>query len=218
MHVHERVHLNWNAGLFKFLICLQTHHPVSNDYYWPYQADFNEPIVQLITAIQQREFKVPISLTDEPDLQDISRFYQAKNGNFWQALTDDQAVIGTIGLLDMGQQIEHLQKMFVHPDFRGKNNGNVAARLLDVLEGWACGYSIKTIYLGTVNVLETAIHFYQKHQYKAIAARDLPAAFPCMAVDNVSFRKGCSSPQSRAVSVELPPIKFISITPLEPNV
>ncbi len=32
--------------------------------------------------IQQNEFKVPITINEQPDLMDIENFYQ-KDGNFW---------------------------------------------------------------------------------------------------------------------------------------
>lgn len=63
----------------------------------------------LITAIQQQEFSIPITLADQPDLVDIPGFYQNGAGNFWVAEYEDR-IVGTIALLDIGGQKAALRK------------------------------------------------------------------------------------------------------------
>ena len=50
-----------------------------------YLPEHQDSIAELITTIQQKEFGVPITLQDQPDLLDIDNFYRQKNGNFWCA-------------------------------------------------------------------------------------------------------------------------------------
>ena len=52
-------------------------------------------VIELILPIQQLEFGIPVSLNDQPDLQDIPRFYQHGCGNFWVALANDE-VVGSV--------------------------------------------------------------------------------------------------------------------------
>lgn len=79
-------------------------------------------VIQLILPIQQQEFGVAVTLQDQPDLLDIPGVYQRKAGNFWVALDDDR-VIGSIALLDIGNARAALRKMFVRADWRGRERG-----------------------------------------------------------------------------------------------
>ena len=66
-------------------------------------------IIKLILPIQQDEFQIPITLGEQPDLEDIPGFYQQGNGNFWVAL-NDRKVVGTVALLDIGSHQAALAK------------------------------------------------------------------------------------------------------------
>jgi len=78
----------------------------------PFQPRFAAGVVAVILPIQQTEFAIPISLEAQPDIQDIGAFYQHGDGNFWVALADGE-VVGTLGLLDIGNRQAALRKMFV---------------------------------------------------------------------------------------------------------
>ena len=84
-----------------------------------YQERYKEAIAELILNIQQNEFNVPVTITDQPDLLNIPTVYCRKNGNFWVAV-EDEKVIGTIALIDFDNKQAALRKMFVHKDYRGK--------------------------------------------------------------------------------------------------
>ena len=160
-------------------------------------------VAELITNIQQKEFGVPITLADQPDLLDINGFYFQKNGHFWCAIDGQGEVIGTIALLNSGDGHGTIRKMFVRKDFRGKAH-NIAKPLLDTLEQWAMANGITHLSLGTREDLAAARHFYLKNAYQVIAAPDLPALFPRMAVDNLFFQKKLQKPDPllEAVSIE----------------
>ena len=70
----------------------------------PYESTFQEEVVDLIVHIQQKEYNVPITKEEQPDLLEIETFYQKDHGNFWIAIYDGK-VVGTVALLD----IENLQ-------------------------------------------------------------------------------------------------------------
>lgn len=61
-----------------------------------YSARRRDEIGALIVGIQREEFGPDILLQDQPDLLDITSFYQRGNGGFWVAV-DNEAVVGTIG-------------------------------------------------------------------------------------------------------------------------
>ncbi|GGJ30068.1 GNAT family N-acetyltransferase [Deinococcus roseus] len=140
-----------------------------------------QQVVQLILPIQTEEFGIPITLEDQPDLLDIPHFYQQQKGNFWVATAEGQ-VVGTLALLDIGNQQGALRKMFVHPDFRGKPHGS-AQKLLDGLLDWARTQGLTEIFLGTTAKYLAAHRFYEKNGFVQIEPDALPAAFPRMQVD-----------------------------------
>jgi N-acetylglutamate synthase-like GNAT family acetyltransferase len=152
----------------------------------PYSPEYREQIVNLILTIQQNEFGIPITITDQPDLLSISQSYQTNNGNFWMAL-DQTRVVGTIALIDIGNNQAALRKMFLHQAYRGKPIG-VAQHLLDTLLNWARDKEITDIYLGTTEWFKAAHRFYEKNGFIPIEKAELPPAFPCMEVDTRFYK------------------------------
>lgn len=152
----------------------------------PFAAPHQAGVLALILPIQQKEFAIPITVADQPDLQCIENFYQQGCGNFWVALEGD-AVIGSIALLDIGCSQAALRKMFVRADRRGPALG-VAAQLLAALLCWAADQNVREIYLGTTAQFLAAHRFYEKHGFTAVSRATLPPAFPVMAVDSVFYR------------------------------
>lgn len=146
-----------------------------------YNNDYQVQVIGHILGIQTKEFNVPVTLKDQPDLENISSFYQHGNGNFWVALLDGE-VIGTIALIDIGNSQTALRKMFVAKDYRGKDKG-ISKQLLCTVLDWCKLKNIKEIYLGTVSILHAAHRFYEKNGFDEIAKMELPANFPIMEVD-----------------------------------
>lgn len=127
---------------------------------YTYSASYKQQIINLILSVQQNEFGIPITLEEQPDLNNISAFYQKADGNFWIAVIENK-VIGTIALLDIGNFRGALRKMFVHKDFRGKEFG-VGQALLNTLLEWAKQTNFKEILLGTTEKFIAAQRFYKK--------------------------------------------------------
>ncbi|WP_296260349.1 MULTISPECIES: GNAT family N-acetyltransferase [unclassified Pseudomonas] len=138
-------------------------------------------IVQLIVPIQREEFGIAIAAEDQPDLMQVQSFYQTGHGDFWLARKDG-AVIGTIGLKDIGGGDAALRKMFVAAAWRGREFG-VARQLLECLIEAARTRGVRRIYLGTTAKFLAAHRFYEKHGFELIDQRDLPESFPLMVVD-----------------------------------
>lgn len=139
-------------------------------------------VVALILPIQQAEFGIPITLEAQPDLQDIPGFYQRGHGNFWVAETEGGEIVGTIALLDIGQQQGALRKMFVAASHRGKEQG-VAQALLGTLLAWGRERGMRDVFLGTTDKFLAAHRFYEKNGFQRIEQAELPERFPVMKVD-----------------------------------
>ncbi len=154
----------------------------------PYTAAYQQQVIGLILGIQQGEFGLPITIDDQPDLLIIETFYQSKRGGFWCALSETGQVVGTISLIDVGEEFGTIRKMFVHADYRGRELG-IATSLLQLLEDHAAAVGMKTLYLGTLDKLVAAQRFYVKNGYSLIAMSELPDAFPRMRLDNRFFGK-----------------------------
>ena len=144
-------------------------------------------VVDLILPIQQQEFGISIGKQDQPDLLDIPKFYREPGGNFWVARVDGR-VVGTIGLLAIGNQQAALRKMFVAKEFRGREK-KVAQALLETLLNWAQARGLQEIFLGTTDKFLAAHRFYEKNGFIRVEPEQLPPAFPRMAVDSVFYAR-----------------------------
>lgn len=152
----------------------------------PFSKNHFAGVIDVILPIQQAEFGIPITLEAQPDLLDISGFYQTGNSNFWVALHEGE-VVGTASLLDIGNSQGALRKMFVKAPFRGAQYG-VARQLLDALLRWCSERNVREVYLGTTAKFRAAHRFYEKNGFFEIPPSQLPGAFPIMSVDTKFYR------------------------------
>jgi len=150
-----------------------------------YEDSYRDAIVDLILPIQQKEFNVPATIKDQPDLLNISSFYKKSKGNFWVALYGNE-VVGTIALVDFSDDQAALRKMFVHRDHRGKDKG-VGQLLLDKLKSWSRSKRINELYLGTFTSMRAAHRFYEKNGFVEVKKEELPPQFPVVSYDNMFF-------------------------------
>jgi N-acetylglutamate synthase-like GNAT family acetyltransferase len=156
----------------------------------PFAAGDAAAVLALILSIQRGEFGLPVTAADQPDLTDVSGFYQTGAGQFW--VTERKGVlVGTIGLKDIGLQENGrravaLRKMFVGPEARGASG--VAGPLLETAIGHARARDIAGIWLGTTDRFLAAHRFYEKHGFDRVEPGTLPDSFPRMAVDTVFYR------------------------------
>ena len=152
----------------------------------PFESGHAAAVLHLVLSIQQQEFGLPVSVASQPDLLDIPGRYQIGNGNFWTALSAGQ-VVGTLGLLDIGQGRTALRKMFVAAPMRGSRH-RVAQRLLDTLLHWCGERGVNEVWLGTTEKFLAAHRFYEKNRFDRVEPQALPQSFPVMAVDSRFYR------------------------------
>jgi GNAT superfamily N-acetyltransferase len=147
----------------------------------PFGPEHAAGVVSVILPIQRLEFEIPITLEEQPDLKDIRGFYQHGQGNFWVAV-DGDTVVGTVALLDIGNDQAALRKMFVARSHRGAQHG-VSAALLHALLTWCRVRRIRAVFLGTTAKFLAAHRFYEKNGFREISREALPPSFPVMVVD-----------------------------------
>lgn len=151
-----------------------------------FTPEFTQAVVDLILPIQQEEYALPVSIAAQQDLLAIPEFYQQGNGNFWIAI-DQQEVVGSIALKDIGNQQVALRKMFVKATHRGTHFG-IAKALLDTLLNWSRERNIQDIFLGTTAQFLAAHRFYEKNGFLEVARQDLPSNFFAMEIDSKFYR------------------------------
>ena len=127
----------------------------------PIGNSYSEQAIDLILTIQQKEFNIPITIEDQPDLLQIESFYMEAGGNFWGAFVDNQ-LVGSIALVKFDEKTGAIRKMFVKKEFRGKEL-NIAQELLEVLISFCRENRIDDLYLGTITVLKAAQRFYERN-------------------------------------------------------
>ncbi len=150
-----------------------------------FKQGMEEDVIGLILPIQTQEFELEITRDQQPDLMNIPEYYQVNNGNFWCAIVDGK-VVGTIALIDIGNDQLVMRKMFVNEKYRGTP---VAKSLLDKSFEWAKEKGCNQIYLGTTSKFLAAHKFYEKHEFKKVSEAELPENFPRMKVDTVFYVK-----------------------------
>jgi GNAT superfamily N-acetyltransferase len=151
----------------------------------PFAAGDAAAVLALILSIQRGEFGLAVTAADQPDLADIPCFYQTGAGQFWVAERQG-ALVGTIGLKNIGNRALALRKMFVGLEARGPFG--VAGPLLATAIGHARARDAAEIWLGTTDRFLAAQRFYEKHGFARVAPDALPSTFPRMAVDSVFYR------------------------------
>lgn len=148
----------------------------------PFEPKHTDGVVALILPIQQIEFNVPITLAMQPDLLEIPSFYQKGIGNFWVAI-DENEVVGTIALIDIGNAQVCLRKMFLKATHRGSATG-LGQALLDIAIVWCEAHAVTDIFLGTREDLTAARRFYERNGFTLLPKANLPESFPVMSVDS----------------------------------
>jgi len=156
----------------------------------PFSPDLQNAVERLVLPIQQIEFGVKITREEQPDLMDITGTFQRGNGNFWVAMDGDN-VVGTIGVVDIGNQQVALKKLFVSNSHRGKEKG-IAQALMNTAVEWCQAKAIKQIYLGTTARMFAAHRFYEKNGFTERAREDLPPNFPIVSVDTKFYSRDIS--------------------------
>lgn len=138
-----------------------------------YEEKYKNQVIALILYLQNFDNKVDLSLNEQNDLCDISKYYVKNGGGFWLAINSSDDVVGTLGLMKKSGQYGILKKFFVNPDYRGKKKG-VSSKLYNCLVDHAKANGITCIILDTPSKCTRAHNFYVKKGYQQIEQNDLP--------------------------------------------
>lgn len=145
-----------------------------------------EAAVALILSVQDDEFNLGISLEEQPDLADIFASYHAGGGMFWVALGDEDDVVGTIGVANLGNGVGVLKKFFTRPDYRARK---VGLALYQALEVFCEKAGFTTLILDTPSVAHDSHRFYERNGFKRITAEELPVPYTYPDRDSLLYLK-----------------------------
>lgn len=138
-----------------------------------YQEKYKQQIIDLILHIQNEEAKINLSLEEQPDLLDIPYFYEKDGGEFWLAIEDD-AVIGTLALMNKGNGNGILKKGFVSKEYR---QCGIFGELYETLLAYAKKHHIKQLLFDTPSVASDCHRFFEKKGYVRISKNEQPFAY-----------------------------------------
>ena len=93
------------------------------------------------------------------------RDYLQDNGKLWIAINEEEDIMGTIAIKQYNQNEAELKRLYVRKDYRGKGLAN---ELYENFIAQAKENSIKRIFLGTYDKLDSAIKFYKKRGFNQI--------------------------------------------------
>ncbi|MAW78610.1 MAG: GNAT family N-acetyltransferase [Parvularcula sp.] len=119
-----------------------------------------EKVRALIFAVLDEYGLDPAPKTTDKDLDDLEGFYAG--GAFVVLETSEGDIIGTVGLLPLGDGVVELRKMYLKPAARGRGHGK---RLLNHAIKRAKELGFRRIELQTARVLEEALGLYAKYGF-----------------------------------------------------
>ncbi|MCX6730764.1 MAG: GNAT family N-acetyltransferase [Candidatus Roizmanbacteria bacterium] len=133
-----------------------------------YKASYKDQVGRLVgeCLVDQEVIKESDLPIDDDDLQKIPEVYTG-NSRFWIALDCDK-VVGTVGILDRGENTAKLRRMFVQKEYRGTGLGQ---KLLDTALCFAKEAGYIRVRLNTHTNMKRAHHFYEKNKFILIGEK-----------------------------------------------
>ncbi len=125
-----------------------------------FEDKFEKKVKEFLLEICVNEFGFS-SWKEELESQNINS-YKENGGNFWVAMDDEEEIIGTIALKNLGEKKGLLKSMYVNNKYRGSK---LAQKLLNILISEAINNNYNIIELETLLQLERAIGFYKKNDF-----------------------------------------------------
>jgi putative acetyltransferase len=116
-------------------------------------------VTELIVGILGAYELSPDHTTTDRDMADLEGYYE-KSGGCFDVLVDRKSarIVGTVGLRPMDRTTVELRKMYLHPDFRGRELGRF---LLDHALAEAKRRGFTRVFLETATVLREALNLYR---------------------------------------------------------
>ena len=127
-----------------------------------FQPKDTKHIVDLIDKVLKDIEVIPASdpRIDDEDLFKIPQVYFGK-GRFWVAIENNK-IIGTVAIRDMGDNIAKLNRMFVDINYHGSGVGQ---QLLNTAINFTKSQNYSEIILNTSLLMHRAHHFYEKNGF-----------------------------------------------------
>lgn len=125
-----------------------------------YKNEYRKKVIALWIEICVKEF----GFEDwQEDIKEMDNdIYKYNNGNFWIAINNDNEVVGTIALRNLGNGKACLKSLYVKRKYR--KNG-IAKALFDKLMEFTILNNYKKIELDTYETFKHAIKFYQENEF-----------------------------------------------------
>ena len=140
-----------------------------------FEEKYTQDIIDIVLHFQNDGTRPYVTVDDQPDLLNIVESYINNGGNFWIA-TDNDKLIGTIGIMPYSAEIAVLKKFFVYESYQGTPN-HIGRKLYDVLLSFAREKGYRIILLDTQRNTERAHKFYKKAGFRKVKEEDLPIKF-----------------------------------------
>jgi len=147
-----------------------------------FQNCWQKQVEKILTQDFFDEFKIPTTKRSS-DIFNVADFYQKTGGNFW-VLENNGEILGTIGLKKFDEKVGILKRFFVNKNLRRKGFGS---KLLQKTLNFAQEKKFEKIFLSTIEELNTAIKFYEKHNFQRL--EKWPEFLGSSGIDNVFFVK-----------------------------
>ena len=150
-----------------------------------YRESDRSAVIDLVLRIQNGEYHLGLSLSDQPDMDDIDATYRQAGGDFWVA-DESGEIIGCIGLLPISTSVAVLKKFFVESRFRGSTHG-VSSALFSELISHARSSGLDAIILDTPSVATRSHAFYRRSGFLPISKEALPVPYDYPDRDSMLF-------------------------------
>lgn len=147
----------------------------------------NAGVVSLVLGIQNDEFHLDLSLSDQKDLTDIDAYYGKRGGVFLVAEASAEVIVGTIGLMRLRNDLGVMKKFFVAADYRGKGRG-VAMALYEKFIESARSKGVTQVILDTPSVAVRSHGFYRSAGFVQIDRSELPMSYDFPERDTLFFQ------------------------------
>jgi ribosomal protein S18 acetylase RimI-like enzyme len=104
------------------------------------------------------------------DIDDIQSAYMNQGSNFWVAQVPGNVVVGTVGVMQIEQDVAEIRRLRVHNDVRRKGIGS---KLLESAIEFCREQHYLKITLDTFIDREPAIKLFEKFQFRHTRSRDV---------------------------------------------
>lgn len=140
-----------------------------------FEERYTQDIIDLVLHFQNDGTRPLVGVNEQPDLLSIRDSYINSGGNFWIA-TENDKLIGSIGIMPYGKEIAVLKKFFVYEKYQGEPF-HIGQKLYAHFIKFARENGFKTILLDTPHNTVRAHKFYKMAGFTKIEENELPVNF-----------------------------------------